>query len=710
MKQIFAVFVFTFLMPVLAFADTLSLTTDKATYLRGETMKVTATYKRNDGRPITSPNTREVRIKDSSGKELVQTAMYNAGNGIYTYNYKLSSYARTGTWEVRAKFAYNGTEIRKYAYPKVTSTPTTGDTTAPVTTASPAAGSYSTPQSVTLSSNEPAVIYYTTDGTTPVYPAAGTTSTYSAPITIAASTTLKYFSRDTAGNKEAVKTASYSIAAASGKTHDPNNASLVWSGYGTCLGCHRTQSADMYQSVHYQWQGSGAEMTTGPATQGKMDSLDGASALNAYCINVMGGWKACGTCHAGTGAKPVATATPSDAQLSSIDCLMCHSNAGVAPYSRTRNAATGLFEPAAGVDMDKVVRAVTKPVRNSCLSCHAKAGGGDAVKRGDIALASGTSADPLYDVHMATSRGNLTCQSCHTFSSHKVAGRGSDLRPLDSTTAVNCSSTTCHPTKSSLTSGHSSADVNHHMKRVACQTCHLPRYAKNANDTAATEATEITRDWEGAEWNTTLSRYEPLITKANDLAPRYAFWNGTSWGNNLNDVAVIDPATGYYKISRPVGAINDATSKIYPFKYKTSRQPLDTATGKLVGLNTATFFASGNYTQAVLDGLANMGRPGDAWQTVTTDEYQALNHQIPPASGNALSCSACHPNSTATVMKLITNYGYATTKPMSDLCNDCHGTESYPGYKSFHDKHVTSKKYDCSRCHSFSRKAERGLN
>lgn len=707
-KHALVAVIFTLLIPVFAFADTLTLTTDKASYLRGESMKVTAVYKRTSGTPITSPSTREIRIKTPSGSEVVQTRMSNVGNGVYTYSYRFSTYAPTGTWEVRGKFAYNGVETRTYTYPKVAAT--VGDVTAPVTTVNPAGGTYASAQSAALSANETATIYYTTDGTTPAYPVSGSTRTYSAPIPIAASTTLKFFARDTAGNLEAVKTAVYTIGGTATKTHDLNNAALTWNGYGTCLGCHRSQSADMYQGVHYQWQASAAGMTTGPATQGKMDALDGSSALNAYCINIVGGWKACGTCHAGTGAKPVATATPTDAQLASIDCLMCHSNAQVAPYSRTRNATTGLFEPAAGVDMNRVLRSVAKPTRNSCLSCHAKAGGGDAVKRGDIAVASGGTADALYDVHMATSRGNLTCQSCHKFTSHRVAGRGSDLRPLDSTVTVSCSSTTCHSNKASLSSGHASTDVNHHMKRVACQTCHLPRYAKNANDTAATEATETHRDWEANEWNAVLGRYEPLPTKANDLVPRYAFWNGTSWGNNLNEVAVIDPATGNYKISRPVGAINDANSKMYPFKYKTSRQPVDTVTGKLIGLSTATFFATGNYVQSVQDGLTNTGRTGDSWQTVTTDEYQALNHQIPPASGNALSCSACHPNSTATAMKLVTNYGYATTKPMSDLCNDCHGTESYPGYKSFHDKHVTSERYDCSRCHNFSRKAERGLN
>jgi hypothetical protein len=79
----------------------------------------------------------------------------------------------------------------------------TTDTTAPVTTATPPGGSYSTPQSVTLTANEAATIYYSTDGSPP-------TLVYSSPIPIS-TTTLKFFAKDTAGNSESVNTLLYTI-------------------------------------------------------------------------------------------------------------------------------------------------------------------------------------------------------------------------------------------------------------------------------------------------------------------------------------------------------------------------------------------------------------------------------------------------------------------------------------------------------------------
>ena len=81
------------------------------------------------------------------------------------------------------------------------------DKNAPVTTVNPSSGSYTTEITVSFAVDEEATTYYTTDGTTPTT----NSKKYSAPFALSSTTTVKYFSVDTAGNKENVKTAVYNI-------------------------------------------------------------------------------------------------------------------------------------------------------------------------------------------------------------------------------------------------------------------------------------------------------------------------------------------------------------------------------------------------------------------------------------------------------------------------------------------------------------------
>ena len=98
-------------------------------------------------------------------------------------------------------------------FPPVIVQPQT-DVTAPTVAVSLAAGSYPTARQVTLSANEAgAEIYYTTDGTDPVVAdvLSATAVHYTAPITIAATTTLKFVAFDPAGNVSTVGERTYTI-------------------------------------------------------------------------------------------------------------------------------------------------------------------------------------------------------------------------------------------------------------------------------------------------------------------------------------------------------------------------------------------------------------------------------------------------------------------------------------------------------------------
>ena len=688
----------------IASADTLTLATDKPCYTRGQQVKFTAVYKKSDGSAITSPSKRELRLRDkANGNTLATVSMTNAGSGTYTYNYTLSSSAVYGTYETRLDFIYNNVETKIYFAAPVVASSCVADTTPPLTTASPAS-STTLPVTVTLTANEAATIYYTTNGSTPTTASA----VYSTPLTISSTTTLKYFARDTAGNSEAVKTATYSAA--------NSHAGLTYTGTTMCLQCHTKQATDLATSAHYKWETPYTAISNKPGvTGGKLNT-----AVNAYCINTLGNFNGCGSCHIGAGAKP---GTVADA-TQNIDCLVCHQVA----YKRVRNATTGLFEPDTvkmTISMDQAVQTLHKPVKSNCLQCHAKGGGGDALKRGDLAVINGTTTDRNYDVHMASTGANLTCQQCHTTIDHHVSGGGSDLRPTDSATLISCSTSACHTTKTNLSTGHSSStlssttiyDISHHVGRVACQACHIPSYGRKAADAVldtvtgfGDQSTETDRTWVTPEWSVANNRWEPTVVRANNLKPVYAFYDGSSWVYDLHDVAVVDPSTGNYKISRPNGGINTANTKLYPFKYKTSTQPMHTASGKLIALNTSVYFKTADVAASIQSGLTNMGlNPGDAYSMVKADEYQMLNHTVAPKA-NALKCAACHGTTSvpATQMNL-KSMGYALKASESVVCVQCHGSEDSLSFTKVHSKHVADRRYDCSFCHNFSRAAERGL-
>ena len=495
----------------------------------------------------------------------------------------------------------------------------------------------------------------------------------------------------------------------------PGHDGLVYADYPTsCIGCHGQQASDMEASVHYQWQGNAPDMVNGASQQGKLDTAPG-SGVNSYCINILGNWPVCGSCHVGRGARP-----DSGAGVENIDCLMCHNAAYAENRVRLSDGSMGVATPD-----DCYVQEVTAPTRKNCLMCHAKAGGGDGVKRGDLSLADISNADPHFDVHMNTASSDMTCQSCHTFVNHKVTGKGSDLRPTDYASEVSC--VTCHTGKNTA-SGHATAEVNNHVDRVACQTCQIPTYGK--------VATETDRDWrikhDGTDATTCGDTPDdvppscpghPHTEKAANLLPEFMFWDRTSDNALLHDVATMDTALGTYPTSRPVGDINGPLgNKLYPFKYKVAQQPKTAGeTGVLVAIDTFEYLKkSGNINKAIAQGLTKMGLSStEPVEWVTTDTYALLNHGVEPAS--VVTCTQCHPDASldTTVTTKLDAVGYALKDANNDgvtnlddeaiICSQCHRAKALrKDSAGMHGHLAKGSGTGCNFCHTFSR-PERGL-
>src|SRR6056300_1362142 len=87
------------------------------------------------------------------------------------------------------------------------------------------------------------------------------------------------------------------------------------------------------------------------------------------------------------------------------------------------------------------------------------------------------------------------------------------------------------------------SEINQHTAKVACQSCHIPIYGKNASDSIATEATELQRSWQAGTEHTH-APFHPVLVKANNQVPVYRYWNRMSDNYLLFDQVYEDPETG----------------------------------------------------------------------------------------------------------------------------------------------------------------------
>jgi hypothetical protein len=179
-----------------------------------------------------------------------------------------------------------------------------------------------------------------------------------------------------------------------------------YDGPSTCIACHRSEARDMLDSLHMQWEGPTPDLNN---TNGE-DFGKANKGINSFCTYAMSSAGACFGCHVRADGN-----APHKPGIHDVDCLMCHQdlyqrtfvqdpnntitvtnvNGETKTYVFGKTDAEGNYisEPAyskmpAGTTMVELARTVHKPTRTSCLRCHAKAGGGDWTKRGDMGLST----------------------------------------------------------------------------------------------------------------------------------------------------------------------------------------------------------------------------------------------------------------------------------------------------------------------------------
>jgi hypothetical protein len=489
-----------------------------------------------------------------------------------------------------------------------------------------------------------------------------------------------------------------------------------YDGPETCISCHQNEAEQMHASVHYQQSGPTPNVLNIPGNAGKSDG-----AFNTYCGTIeTSRFATCAGCHVGYGQKP--STEMSREQLNNIDCLMCHQQ----NYARK---AAGPYEDISAIGPDgqprfiqapiedengfhympdeskmsitilEAARTVHKTNRATCLRCHAYASGSNGGKRGD--LSSVTINPPLSsDVHMSPAGEDFTCAECHDAGDHRVRGRGLDLRPNDVALRFTCAH--CHgeqPHDDYSTRNSSSKDL--HAERVACQSCHIPTFAKDVS-------TEVERDWLEPFYSTAACSgqggWKPEEIRQSNVVPTYRWFDGTSNVYKLGQVADLNP-DGEYKLGAPNGSVSLTGAKIYPMKEHRSISARHDASGQMIPHSTFTYFISGDFDQAVREGMIQAGLSGD-YTIVPVHTYQTINHGV-ERDDNALKCGQCHNEPEYSDgplrMNLLEDLGYELKGSENFVCSQCHSLEDTDGFDDIHEEHVEDKGYDCSWCHNFSR-------
>ena len=383
-----------------------------------------------------------------------------------------------------------------------------------------------------------------------------------------------------------------------------------------CLKCHRKAADDVMHTAHWTWLGDSVTRDHGITNI----PIGKKNLINNFCIGVQGNWGSCTKCHAGYGWKDGGFDFKSK---KNVDCLICHDGSG--QYIK---GEAGL--PTKTTDLLASAKSVHFPKRDNCGSCHYYGGGGLGVKHGDLDNSLDHPGADL-DVHMG--KKDFLCIDCHVTKDHQIPGRSYGVS-VSNRGGISCLQ--CH-------SGvqHKDARLERHTQAVACQTCHIPSFARKV-------PTKASWDWSKAgDASRTEDPHHYLkikgeFTYQQEAIPEYGWFK-----NEVDRYLAGDPIVrgGVTRLNAPKGTIDDPAAKIWPFKIHRGKQPFDRKNGYLVVPVTGGkggYWSSFNWQQSVKMGEAFTGLTFSGHLGFTDTEMAwPLSHMVAPAR-QALKCMDCH--------------------------------------------------------------------
>jgi octaheme c-type cytochrome (tetrathionate reductase family) len=400
-----------------------------------------------------------------------------------------------------------------------------------------------------------------------------------------------------------------------------------------CLECHDREAEDFMKTQHWKWEQLQV-VNCEEMVYGKNASLTN------FAITLKGNWKHCTSCHDGYGWQDD---TFDFTDKTKIDCIGCHDTSGTYEKSRKGFGMPTGYEKgqkeSPAVDLVKVAQSADKPTRRSCGRCHFGGCGAARVKHGDLDP-SFTSPDFEIDIHMAGDGKNFNCQKCHyPQGKHDIQGHYMAATPEGNyqSGCLECHSDSPHRLKI----------LNTHYEAVACQTCHIPTFARKY---------AAKTDW---DWSTATRRKKfdaaaggkglrvkgmGAFTYNKDIIPIYEWFQGCDGAYFPGDK--IDP-NSVTRINPPQGDKDDPKAKIFPFKVHHGVQLYDKKYNYLITpLITeeaeTSFNKSYDWDTAAREGMKINGlKYSGEYGFVDTLMYWRINHGVVPGN-KALDCLECH--------------------------------------------------------------------